>query len=232
MPEIKFPQKELIISAFFGGMVLSMLELMNMLFNKEMVDGYYLGGMFVAGILGVFGLLVSQTKDLGGAITAGIAAPQILGGFAKTTGVVKSVTFFFLSLSGGEAYAMEEPEKVLSTDSVYVVAVAEKSDEILEIICNDSKVNYYLKDKIIFRVPKNEEIIVSSREAYMPVTFENLSKDTILMTVKVLERKPQIQQARSSKVFRGIFAQEVHKEEVANKQAELEPEEYIQIETK
>jgi hypothetical protein len=91
MANIKFPSKELIISAFLGGIVLSLLEMMNACFNhKNIFDLYFFGGMFFAGILGIFGLLVSQTRDIGGAVTAGIAAPQLIGGMAKVGGIVQT----------------------------------------------------------------------------------------------------------------------------------------------
>ena len=76
MPDIKLPPKELIFFAFIGGIVLSLLELANILASRQNIfDLYFWGGAFVAGLIGIVGLFVSQTKDIGGAISAGIMAP-------------------------------------------------------------------------------------------------------------------------------------------------------------
>ncbi len=67
MGQIKLPAKELIIAAYCGGIITSLLELANMLASRahdEIFDPYFWVGALVAGIIGVLGLFVSQTKDI------------------------------------------------------------------------------------------------------------------------------------------------------------------------
>ena len=58
------PSFDLIISAFIGGIVLSLMELMSMCTHHENIgDPYFYVGMLIAGFLGIVGLLVSRSKD-------------------------------------------------------------------------------------------------------------------------------------------------------------------------
>ncbi len=102
--------------------------------------------MLVAGIIGVLGLFISQAKDIGGAVTSGVAAPQLLSGIAKATPIVSSLIFSpFVSTT----YAQEP-----SNDSIEIVTIVEGTEHILELKSVDSKKSHFLKDTTIYQSKK------------------------------------------------------------------------------
>ena len=87
----KAPMWQFLLASFCGGMLLSALELFHMFTRKEAPDIYFFGGMIMAGIIGMAGPFLSRVSDIGGALTSGIAAPQLLGSIGKAaTGVAQA----------------------------------------------------------------------------------------------------------------------------------------------
>lgn len=195
MTNIKFPQKELLISAFCGGTILSFLELANMCVKHENIfDVYFYIGMFVAGIIGIFGLLLSQTKDIGGAITAGMAAPQILAGLAKTGSTIKVASFSLLST----VYAQ-------NVDSINILTVIENNQDIYEIKVSDGRV-IPITDSTVFKLSRNESIMIFSDDVSSDfITFDDVDSNHV--TLQINHRKPILQKQGQS-FLRGIFAQQ------------------------
>jgi len=196
MAEIKLPAKELIISAFFGGMVLSVLELMNACFRHENIfDPYFFGGMAFAGLLGVFGLFISQTKDIGGAITAGIAAPQLIGGIAKTGGAVTSAALSIFM--GSTLYAQ-------NADSIVVTTFIE-SKNTLRVETSEGK-SFFVQDSMKFKLARNETIVIKDENTTSDIiNFNDMEKDSVILE---LNSRKFIVQEKSQNFFRGLFAQQ------------------------
>jgi len=94
--------REVIIGGFIGGSVMSLFELLNIISVKDPIDIYFFIGMVVAGIIGIIGTVISSAKDIKSAITAGIAAPTLLGGAIKSAPIVTSAC---ISLMGSPVYA-------------------------------------------------------------------------------------------------------------------------------
>lgn len=196
---------------------MSLLELLNMLTSKEsMGDVYFYLGMFVAGLVGVIGLLVSQSRDIGGAITSGIAAPQLLGGLAKTatgaatqTGALfnaaEVVLCFLLAPFGGDAYA-QEPVQMVQPDSVVVKTVV-KSEHALE-VKTKSGGKQYVKDTLELKVAADDTIHIEGQS--VPVSEYTVQKNGKAMMVTV-EKKNRVVKSRKGSLLRGMFGhQEIH----------------------
>lgn len=79
----KVPMWALIVAAFSGGIVLQMAELMGMMHHHEAADIFFFGGMLVAGAMGIGGLFLAGATSVRSAVSAGISAPQLLGGIMK-----------------------------------------------------------------------------------------------------------------------------------------------------
>lgn len=210
MSSIKFPQKELIISAFCGGMILSLLELANMCAKHENIfDVYFYIGMFVAGVIGIFGLLLSQTKDIGGAITAGMAAPQLLAGLTKTGNVVNAAALAIM----GTVYAQD------INDTLIVQVVLENKNEIYQIKTTNDQF-FDVNDSLTFSLPRNDAIIVSSNGTTSElITFKDVNVDTI--TLEINYRRQIMQQQRSKSILRGLFAQQYVQEQTEPDKIEI-----------
>lgn len=74
---------QLVLAAACGGMCLSISELMGMVTNKEVIDGYFFLGMLIAGVLGIGGFFAVGANSIRTAFVAGVSAPQILAGLTK-----------------------------------------------------------------------------------------------------------------------------------------------------
>lgn len=210
MSNIKFPQKELIISAFSGGMILSLLELANMCVKHEnILDPYFYVGMLIAGIIGVFGLLLSQTKDIGGAITAGMAAPQLLAGLSKAGSVVKAAALIVT----GVVYAQNV------TDTLIIRIALENQNEVYQVKTTSGQI-FDVKDSLVFSLSRNDAIIISSNGITSDlITFKDISVDTI--TLEIDYRRQIVQQQRSKSLLRGLFAQQYVQEQVEHDRIEV-----------
>jgi len=217
MPEIKLPAKELILFAFIGGIVLSLLELANMLASHQNIfDLYFWGGMIIAGLIGVIGLLLSQTKDIGGAITAGIAAPQLLGGITNIAPTV--VTFLFNSIVT-PVYAQTDTTQMMENDSIEIVIVLKGSNEILEL--STQQYTNFIKDTTIMKIHKDEQLSISGKNVDdIKINFEDelnrVANDTAkqyIVNVNVVEYvSQQNQQVQNKNSFlRGVLGHKYRK---------------------
>jgi len=193
------PSLKLILAAFAGGMVLSLLELMNMArAHENIADPYFFLGMFIAGLLGIVGLVISRSKDLGGAVTAGISAPQILAGITKA-GAVTSTVFF--SIIAPPVYAQDSSEVI---DSVTITIIAE-TDRPLSVRPVNAKGGYFLTDSLKITVAKKEGLVFSGENAYTEtLNLENVNEE-ITVRAKILAPVQQ----KSKGLLRGLFAQQV-----------------------
>ena len=105
---IKNFNKEILIGGFIGGGAISLLELASTIKagDYQLVSIYFLIGLIASGVIGVIGALILDPKDMKHAISAGIAAPSLLGSLIQS-GVSTSVTVVALSLFGTPVYADE-----------------------------------------------------------------------------------------------------------------------------
>lgn len=206
------PSLKLIFAAFGGGMVLSLLELMNMARAHENVaDPYFYLGMFIAGILGIVGLLVSRSKDLGGAVTAGISAPQILAGIAKAGAVTQTV---FFSIVAPPVYAQEP----VVTDTVTVTIIAE-TDRPISVRPETSKGGYFLTDTLQVKVPRNQTLIFSGGDVGSSSIGFDGTRDSVMVRAKVITH---VQKQQKKNIWRGMFAQQMAEPDPDPARIELE----------
>lgn len=204
MPEIKFPSKELILCAFLGGTAMSLLELMNMFVERENVlDPYFYGGMLIAGLIGIFGLLLSQAKDIGGAITAGIAAPQVLGGLTKVAPTVAAL----LTAPIGTAYA----EDIFQMpDSLEITTIVVGEHRLIEIKPLNSRKGLLLRDTTYIKVPAGDTLeIVGDQYEAIRFCLKKSNKDReITIRIRVKKEKithKQLNEPAFDRLLRGMF---------------------------
>jgi hypothetical protein len=195
------PSIELTLAAFAGGMVLSLLELMNMCTHHENIsDPLFYMGMLIAGILGILGMIISRAKDIGGAVTSGIAAPQLLAGIAKT-GVVQAALML-----NSPVYAQPAPY-MPAKDSISVTIVSESDNKILQVQPVHDTTKYFLNDTLRMRVPSNESIVLSGKNVNSATWEFTGAKTSAMVWVSSKQVK------NNSDFFRGLFAQQVQKSE-------------------
>ncbi len=227
MPEIKLPQKELILFAFIGGIIISLLELTHMLANRENVfDPFFWGGAIVAGLIGVIGLLLSQTKDIGGAITAGMAAPQLLSGITNVAPA--AMTFIFNSIVT-PVYAQDDVQMLQQPDSIEIVVIVEGTNKILEL--NSGPNQSFVKDTAHLKIQKDEKFSISGDNMEdVNISFDdaltNVAKDTskeYIVKVNVVEYVPQ--QKRQQSFLRGLLGHGQRKKPQAKQKLEVKVEE-------
>lgn len=215
MSDIKLPPKELIIASFCGGITMSLLELMNMFAAHENVfDPYFWGGAFIAGLVGIIGLFVSRAKDIGGAITSGIAAPQILGGMTK----IVPTTLALISLHASPSYAN-------MSDSISVTTIVEGTYKVLEIKPINSNRGILLRDTTIIKIPINDSLEIIG-DQYETIHF-SLNKDTVKNEETILKIKATndffIQRANPVERFlRGAFGHSHRKEKIKKLELSIE----------
>jgi len=220
MSNIKLPSKELIIAAFCGGTVVSLLELMNMFASHDNVfDPYFWGGMITAGIIGVLGLFISQAKDIGGAITSGIAAPQLLGGMVKAVPVMVSI----LSMHAAPIYAD-------NTDSIKVTTIIEGTYKILEIKSLNTNKGLLLRDTMIIKLPTEDSLEIIG-DQYQGIKF-SIRKDTvdkeILIRIKPSDQYISLKNTDPvQSLLRGAFGHIFRKEKTQIQKLELSIEEKL-----
>lgn len=227
MAEIKFPPKELLLCAFLGGMSMSLLELANMFAEHDNVlDPFFYGGMLIAGLIGVFGLLLSQAKDIGGAITAGIAAPQVLGGLTKVAPTVAVL----LTSPVGTAYA---DDTIQMPDSLVITTIVIGEHRLIEMRPLNSKKGLLLRDTTIVKMPAGDslEIIGDQYEAIHFFLEKSRKNREITVVVRVREEKIMHQQQQNepalNRVLRGVFGNSHRKEKKCFQRLELSIEEKI-----
>lgn len=189
---------------------MSLLELLNMLSTKEgMGDIYFYSGMVVAGVIGIIGLFVSQAKDIGGAITSGIAAPQLLGGLAKSATNIGSQTAafgktaeivlcFLMAPFGGDAYAA-------TPDSVTIKTVV-KSQHALEVKTNGR--SQYVKDTTDIKVAADDTLNIEGQKVSVADYTVDKNKGAMMVTI---EKKNRVVVSKKGQLLRGLFGhQEVY----------------------
>jgi hypothetical protein len=98
--------KEVILGGFLGGCLISLLELAYTVRagDYQLVTVYFFIGCIASGFIGVVGTFMSNARDFRNAISAGIAAPSVLGSMIQS-GVAKAATVAALSIFGTPAYA-------------------------------------------------------------------------------------------------------------------------------
>ncbi len=222
MGQIKLPAKELIIAAFCGGIVTSLLELANMLASRahdEIFDPYFWVGFIVAGIIGVLGLFVSQAKDLGGAITSGVAAPQLLGGLGKVAPTVVSLLFAPLNTP---VYAGEDFQ-----DSITVKTIVEGNYKVLEIRpVNSTQKGVLIRDTMTVKLPTGDlEIYGDDHEGIQfCIDKDTVNEKEVVVRIRATDHVVQKEQHHPiQRILRGAFGH--RKEKKKTKKLELTVEE-------
>lgn len=216
--EKKLPPKELIIAAFCGGTVTSLFELANMLSSHEnIIDIYFWAGALIAGIIGVLGLFVSQAKDIGGAITSGVAAPQLLGGMAKITPTVISL---LLSPIITPIYAGEE-----KIDSVEITTIVEKG-KIYEIKpLRDTGKTILIRDTMTFMVPKGDMVLYKNgvKKAQFKINTDTTHTEETIIKINTTTqtKKPDDHKKPTFRLLRGVFGHVFRKETITEKKVEI-----------
>ena len=104
--KMKSINREVLIGGFIGGTVISLLELATTLKEGDyhLISIFFFIGAIISGIIGVVGTLIVSPNDLRNAISAGVAAPSLLGGLLQS-GVATTTTALMLSIVSPEAYA-------------------------------------------------------------------------------------------------------------------------------
>jgi hypothetical protein len=173
---------KLLVSAFAGGIALSIIELANMFKQKEIPDMYFFGGLVIAGIIGIAGYFLTGAKDIKTAFASGVSAPQLFGGFIKVGSVgAQAVSLLFCS----DVYA--ETPKI---DSVSIVVITQVDN--IKIKTNDSI--FIVNDSSKIRFKYQDYIIVNMKKIAVP------QEKNSIMKIKATE-------SITDKLFRGITAQ-------------------------
>jgi len=218
MAEIKLPPKELIFFAAVGGTVLPLLELANMLASRQNIfDPFFWGGAVVAVIIGVIALFVTQTRDIGGAISAGMMAPQLLNGIVSIAPVAGA---FLLELVATPVYAQIDMVQ-MEKDSIGIMVVVESKNHVLEL--NAEQKTNFVKDTMHLKIHKDGKLSISGKNIdNFDVNFEEelnrIKNDSTgnkeyVVKVNVVEYVPQqqVQQNNKNKFLRGLFGGEKYR---------------------
>ena len=106
MAQIKGIRKDLLLGGFVGGIVISLLELATTLKAGDfhLVTVFFFIGCFISGIIGVIGSLMISPNDFRNAVSAGVAAPSLLGGMLQS-GVATTTTAFMLNVVSPPVFA-------------------------------------------------------------------------------------------------------------------------------
>jgi hypothetical protein len=181
----------LIGSAFVGGIVLSLIELTNMLKQKESPDIYFLSGLLIAGILGIAGALLSGAQNLKTAFACGVSAPQLFGGLVKAGSAgAQAVGFLLMPLGSNPVYATP------NIDSTTIMIVKQNMG-IVQLKTKDS-VYTIEKDTCTFKIKYQDTVLVDVKHSKQKIALNKEEKNTI-----VLKETETIM----DKFFRGITAQ-------------------------
>jgi len=113
--------KEALLGGFIGGMTISLLELATTIKSGDysLVSVFFFIGCLASGVVGVIGTLVVAPGDFRNAISAGIAAPSLLGGLIQS-GVATTTAALLLSIASPAAYA-DDSIPIVSDSSIVVV---------------------------------------------------------------------------------------------------------------
>jgi hypothetical protein len=100
--------KEVIAGGFVGGMAMSLLELAVTVQDGEfhLVSVFFIIGCIASGSVGVIGTLMVNPSDFRNAVSAGIAAPSLLGGLIHS-GVATTTTVVAMSLFAPSVHAQD-----------------------------------------------------------------------------------------------------------------------------
>ena len=182
-------QWPLLLAAFFGGICLSLSELMQMLTAHEGLDLYFFGGMFVAGLMGIGAFILAGADKIKTAFTSGVAAPQLLGGLVKAgTAGVKAASVFAIST----VYAQ-------GVDSTKVNIQLNGVEQEVMLQSLDGRQSYPVSDSCVIVVPNQDSMVIVG-VGFVPQKVKvNYGNDTQL--------KISIEPSKNGFV-RGLFAQQ------------------------
>ena len=115
-------EKEVLIGGFVGGAAMSLLELATALKSGDfqLVSIFFFIGCLASGAIGIVGSLMVGPKDFRNAVSAGIAAPSLLGGLVGS-GVATTVVVALLNTVQPAVYA--EDAIPLNRDKVTVGSI-------------------------------------------------------------------------------------------------------------
>ncbi len=191
--------------AILGGMVLSLLELVEIAKTGDQCNfPMFFLGMGASGVIGLVGyLIVAPVTNNRSALVAGIAAPQIVGGLTKTGDALFVSASLLFSPMMPNAYAQDAPEtQPAVVDSVAVTIIAEPSEAKIRVITPSGKA-YLLRETTVFRMPSGSRLeFVSS--GYQTAIYD-IPSATEVSGICLRVSAPQSEAAKS--FLRGVFAQ-------------------------
>jgi len=207
--------------AFAGGTTMSIVEIGNMFASKETPDFYFIGGMIVAGLMGIGGYFISQASNLRSAYMSGISAPQLFnGGLKAYVAGSQLVVSLLTSPFGSPAYAQDgklvAPLKELKLAVVNNTgsSIWIQSDGIIYPLRGDTSYLYIV-------VPKKREFTIAGTNIERQIiSSEGFStKDTTRITVSVISIKHH---KKMHSALRGIVGQKTSKKLLQDVDIEIE----------
>jgi len=186
---------QLVISAFCGGICLSLSELMGMLSHKEAVDIYFFAGMLVAGLIGIGGFFAVGASGVRSAFAAGVSAPQIIGGLAKAVPAGAKALSTMLIVSQPLYAQTVAHHDSLKVDSARVIVVLDGLDSLQVRAGNTIHV---VGNGTVLKLPKNDTVTVSGEDIQSQKTVVGTAKNQVL---RIGTEQPK------ANFFRGVFAQ-------------------------
>ena len=228
---IKQGSIQLILAAFLGGMLLSILELYSMLQNKEHIDSYFLGGMVIAGFIGIVGYILSNPDNARAAILAGVSAPQLLGGLKNAAVASSEATMSFLktaplyaSMFIGLLFPSAHAKPVVVPDSISVIIsvygseyITIKTIDSIFVVSGIAKLEIKKQDSIIVAVPGIDPSTIYFYET-SDTGGVKIDKNKKEFVIKISVDEVQVQQkSKSGSFFRGMFAQQQRVDPVIKK---------------
>jgi len=169
---------QLILSAFIGGIVLSLIELTNMFKQKESPDIFFFGGLLIAGIIGIVGYFMTGANDVRTAFVSGVSAPQLLGGIVKIGSAgAQAVSLLFAPMN---AYAQTP-----TVDTVNVLVLSQfnnvkiKTNDTVFVVNDSNKIKMKYQDSItifVDNIPKKVELQKTSNTITIKKSNSNFSK--------------------------------------------------------
>ena len=204
----------LALVSFLGGITLSLLELSSMMQHKEKVDSYFLGGMAIAGVLGMIGYVVFGPGNAKQAFMTGVSSPQLLGGVTKLASATAQTAAVLLMPMLPMSTAYAQPVRIPVTDSMTVIAVV-KGIDLVGMTVGDS--TYFISGVERLTVPRQDTILISGKgigtQKVSISRIRNLLKNKIgakkkefIVEISVTDEKKE--PSRGSNLLRGMFAQQ------------------------
>ena len=201
--ELKMNHK-LLLAAFCGGMSLSLLELMNMMFHSPQdINVFFFGGMTIAGGIGIIGYFLAGDANIRSAFLSGIAAPQILGGVLKTGATVGTHAGVIFSIFGSPVYA-NEPIDTIIQDTTMTITV-EGTREVITVkdlnTNKEYKASYHKPAEIPFSNSIEVTTITATGEK-VKVNKDYSVDEKKRLNIIVIEKH------KTKSIFRGLFPQQ------------------------